>query len=77
MRARPAKSDFGKDCPTITKWVTGYGWIELGRSEGSEAFVRALDEGGLVWEGKREYRPVDHALRALESGLKKWIGKNG
>jgi hypothetical protein len=37
--------------PTIARWVMEYGWMEIGHDDMSRSFVRALDEGGLVWEG--------------------------
>ena len=49
--------------PTIARWVMEYGWIEIGRDDMSRPFVRALDEGGLVWEGQEDYATLDDALR--------------
>ena len=40
-----------------------YGWIEMGQDHMSRSFVRALDEGGLVWEGQEDYATLDDALR--------------
>jgi hypothetical protein len=37
--------------PQIARWVTAHGWIEIGSDGYSRSFVRALDEGGMVWEG--------------------------
>ena len=37
--------------PTIARWVREYGWIEIGQDEMSRSFIRALDAGGLVYEG--------------------------
>jgi hypothetical protein len=59
--------------PTIARWVMEYGWIEIGHDDMSRSFVRALDEGGLVWEGQEYYAPLDDALRDLEVGLVAWI----
>jgi len=28
----------------------------------------ALDEGGVVWEGKKKYKTLDQAFQALEKG---------
>ena len=39
--------------PRVARWVQGYGWIELGHDDMGRSFVRALDDGGLVWEGPR------------------------
>ncbi len=39
--------------------------------------VRALDEGGLVWEGKTKYKTLDELWRDLEIGLANWMQENG
>jgi hypothetical protein len=49
-------------------------WIEIGSDEFSTSFVRALDEGGLVWEGNDQYASLDDALRALDTAIAEWIG---
>ena len=60
--------------PNIAAWVRG-GWIEIGRDY-SRSFVRALDEGGVVWEGKPSYGSLDEALKALEAGIAAWMAEN-
>ena len=59
--------------PTIARWGMEYGWIEMGHDDMSRSFVRALDEGGLVWEGQDDYATLDDALRDLEAGLAAWM----
>ena len=59
--------------PTIARWVMEYGWIEIGHDDMSQSFVRALDEGGLVWEGQEDYATLDAALQDLEAGLAAWM----
>ncbi len=39
--------------------------------------VRALDMGGMIWEGKPAYASLDELLRDLESGLTAWLEENG
>jgi hypothetical protein len=63
--------------PTITRWVQEYGWIEIGQDDMSRSFIRALDDGGLVWEGRRSYPTLDAALQALETALVAWIHEQG
>jgi hypothetical protein len=58
--------------PNITRWLT-HGWIEIGEVEYSESFIRALDEGGMVWEGEESYQTIDQALQDLEAGLEEII----
>jgi hypothetical protein len=62
--------------PNIAKWVQD-GWIEIGRDNYSRSFVRALDIGGLVWEGTGQYATLDEALRALDDGIAAWLKENG
>ena len=69
-------STFEKSYPNIAYWVRSHGWIELGRDHYSSSLVRALDEGGMVWEGSTHYETVDEALDALESALAEWMEQN-
>ena len=69
-------STFEKSYPNIAYWVRSHGWIELGRDHYSSSLVRALDEGGMVWEGSAHYETVDEALDALESALAEWMEQN-
>jgi hypothetical protein len=55
--------------PTIARWVMEYGSIEIGQNDMSRSFVRALDEGGLVWEGQEDYATLDDALRESDKPL--------
>ena len=59
--------------PSVARWVKGYGWIEIGPAHMNGSFVRALDEGGLVWQGDTTYATLDEALRDLEEGLAGWM----
>jgi hypothetical protein len=63
--------------PTIARWVQEYGWIEIGQDDMSQSFVRALDEGGMVWEGQAHYSTLDAALQDLEAGLAAWMQEQG
>lgn len=67
-------ASFEKSYPLITEWVTTQGWIEIGQIEGMSTFIIALDEGGMVWEGKKSYKTLDKAFQALEKGLAEWSG---
>jgi len=59
--------------PSVARWVTEYGWIEVGQDHPGHLFVRALDEGGLVWEGDASDPTVDGAFRALDMALAAWM----
>ncbi len=56
---------------------SAYGWIEIGQDDDSQSFVRALNMGGMVWEGKSKYKSVDAALDDLEAALEKIIEEIG
>jgi hypothetical protein len=58
--------------PNIALWVQD-GWIEIGRDDYSRSFVRALDIGGLVYEGRSMYASLDEALRDLDAGIAAWL----
>jgi len=38
--------------PHLTAWVKMHGWIEIGYDDYQRSFIRALDSGGMVWEGR-------------------------
>jgi hypothetical protein len=63
--------------PTIVRWVQEYGWIEIGQDEIRRSFIRALDDGGMVWEGRKSYPTLDAALQDLEVGLIAWMQEQG
>ena len=63
------KSQFSKTYPNIAHWVNALGRIEIGQDEYSTSLVRALDEGGMVWESSDDHETVDEALQALEIEL--------
>lgn len=66
--------EFEDRYPSLADWIIGGGWIEIGYEENSGSFIRALDEGGMVWEGKRKYPSIDAALKDAETGVKEWTG---
>jgi hypothetical protein len=39
----------------------------------SRSFIRALDEGGMIWEGQEHYATLGDALQDLEAGLAAWM----
>lgn len=78
----PGKTDQGNESqidsferayPHITQWIKAHGWIEIGQIDGMSSFIMALDEGGLVWKGKKNFKTLGEAFQALEQGLADWI----
>jgi hypothetical protein len=68
---------FEQRYPTIAEWVQWGGWVEIGYDDFNRSFVRALDIGGMVWEGAERYATLDEALEALEAGIAAWREANG
>lgn len=64
---------FAHRYPNINRFILEQGWIEIGSDEYSMSFIRALDPGGLVWEGELFYDSLDDALADLERGLAQWL----
>jgi hypothetical protein len=62
--------------PNIAGWVQD-GWVEIGRDDYSRSFVRALDIGGMVWEGDSSYPSLHEALRAMDAGIAAWRDEHG
>jgi hypothetical protein len=67
---------FFKIYPVINRWINEQGWIEIGQNENSQSLVRAIDDGGLVWESDDMHISIDLALQDLEIFLKNWYNKN-
>lgn len=65
--------DFARRYPNIHRFVFEQGWIEVGSDEYRKSFIRALDPGGMVWEGEQFYNSLDEALADLDRGLAHWL----
>jgi hypothetical protein len=72
----PAPDALAARYPTLASWVQD-GWVEIGYTDYTRSFVRAFDEGGMVWEGAARYPSLDAALSALDAGIAAWIEENG
>jgi hypothetical protein len=70
-------STFERLYPHIARWAQAHGWIELGYDDCNRSFIRALDIGGMIWEGQERYPTLDEALQALESALADWMRAQG
>jgi hypothetical protein len=76
-RENQQDSPFAKAFPHIAEWVHSAGYVEIGYSEYHvRAFVRALDEGGVIYEGRTDYASIDEALQDLDAGIAAWIAEN-
>ncbi len=66
-------SSFDKAYPNTTRWIRDCGWIEMGQTDYSNSLIRALDEGGMIWESREDYETIDEAMKALETALADWV----
>jgi hypothetical protein len=53
----------------MARWLVAYGTIEFGNCPNTQSAVRVLDEGGLVWQGRRSYRSFAAALADCEVNI--------
>ena len=65
--------------PNASYFVDEHGWIEFGRDDDSPltSFIRALNMGGMIWEGESSYPNLDAAFADLERGLTDWMEAEG
>ncbi len=75
-KVKPSKEQAGVETtfPAVAMWIKSHGHIEIGDQEGFGIVVRAMDYGGLVFEGDKP-RKLAEAMAALEIGLTKWFEK--
>ena len=52
-----------------------HGWIEIGYDDYHRSFIRALDSGGMVWEGCMVYATLESTLQALDDALAAWMNR--
>ena len=61
--------------PNISRWVAD-GLIEIGYDINTESFIRVSDEGGVIFEGKSNYKTLDDALADAEKAISDWFEEN-
>ena len=59
--------------PHLCRWAAEFGTLEIGYCHETQSFIRALDEGGMVWKGCSSYRTLDAALADAEAGIARWM----
>jgi hypothetical protein len=77
QKREPEPYSFEGTYPNIAAWVSNGGWVEVGYAEYTGSFVRALDEGGMIWEGVSRHESIDYALKALDQGIAEWLEEHG
>jgi hypothetical protein len=70
-------NSFERTYPHIARWIKIHGWIEVGADGMSPSWIRALDEGGVVWEGGDPSKTLDEAFEDLDTALAKWMKEAG
>ena len=64
--------------PNTAYFVDAVGHLEIGTDDSPlTSFIRALDLGGMVWEGEDSYPTLDAAFADLERGLTAWMEEVG
>jgi hypothetical protein len=64
---------FSASHPHLVRWVTEFGWLEIGYDSMTDSFIRAVHPGGGLWKGRRNYRTLDAALAHAEAGVGRLI----
>lgn len=59
--------------PHLWRWTAEFGTVEIGHCGQTRSFIRVLDEGGIVWKGRRSYGTLDAALADAEAGTARWM----
>ena len=59
--------------PHLWRWTAELGTVEIGNSGRTRSFIRVLDEGGIVWKGRRSYPTLDTALADADAGVSRWM----
>jgi hypothetical protein len=71
--AKNTKSIVPTSHPQLWRWVSEFGTVEIGHCRQTRSFIRVLDEGGIVWKGRRSYPTLDAALTDAEAGVSRWM----
>ncbi len=64
---------FDASYPHFSRWVTRFGWLEIGYDSMTDSFIRAVHPGGGLWKGRRSYSTLDIALAHAEAGVARLI----
>ena len=70
------KKSFEDKYPNIGRWIYEHdGRIEIGYDPDGPltSFVRAIDMGGMPWEGEDKYESLDDALLDLEVNIQAYL----
>ena len=71
--SKSTKSSGSASYPHLWRWTAEFGTVEIGHCGPTGSFIRVLDEGGIIWKGRRSYRSLEDALADAEAGVAKWM----
>ena len=71
--SKNTKSSESASYPHLWRWAAEFGAVEIGHCGQTHSLIRLLDEGGIVWKGRRSYRTLDAALADAERGAARWM----
>ena len=56
--------------PNIAEWIDEHGgYIEVGYDYNTDTFVRAVDEGGILWGGGQHSMTLEEGLHILDTAI--------
>lgn len=73
----PKSKPLDEQYPHLCRFLKVQGWVAIGQDDYSASFVRALDPGGMVYEGKNHYASLEDALADLDAGIKAYMDEQG
>ena len=59
--------------PCVARWLEAHGTIEIGYCYHTKSFIRAFDEGSMIWKSQLTYESFDAAMAACEKGVGNWL----
>ncbi len=71
--SKNTKSFRSASYPHLWRWVAEFGTVEIGHCGQTPAFIRVLDEGGIVWKGRGSYLTLDAPLADAGAGAARWM----
>ena len=76
VKATAEQGKVEKLFPAVARYVSGYGYVEIGEQENFGFVVRAIGYGGLDFEDDTP-ETLAEAMAALEHGLARWFKGEG
>jgi len=65
-----------KQYPYLAELINQGGRLDIGYDYNISVIAIAVDEGGTIWQGDRQYQSIGELLKEAENGVKKWVQEN-